>query len=138
MRALAIGLSILVAGCSESSKDQVANTGDDLSVASSPAAPAQEAGTPYSAPADPNATYSLLSVKPGKRGNIIAVTRRTGSSGISYASREVDCGAQLARYIGEGDTRAEAEKPSSNPGDMAPLVKGSSTYAAVQAACAKH
>lgn len=113
------------------------NTGNDLSIATSPAAPSEEAGTPYSAPADPNATYSLLSVEPGKGGNIIAMTRRTGSSGTSYSNREIECGAQLARYIGEGDTREEAEQPSPNPGDMAPLVEGSSTHAAVQAACAK-
>jgi hypothetical protein len=137
MRALVIGLVVLVAGCSEPSNEQVVNTGNDLSIATSPAAPSEEAGTPYSAPADPNATYSLLSVKPGKGGNIIAMTRRTGSSGTSYSNREIDCGAQLARYIGEGDTREEAEQPSPNPGDMAPLVEGSSTHAAVQAACAK-
>jgi len=137
MRALVIGLVVLVAGCSEPSSEQVVNTGNDLSIATSPAAPSEEAGTPYSAPADPNATYSLLSVEPGKGGNIIAMTRRTGSSGTSYSNREIECGAQLARYIGEGDTREEAEQPSPNPGDMAPLVEGSSTHAAVQAACAK-
>lgn len=137
MRALVIGLVVLVAGCSEPSNEQMVNTGNNLSVATSPAAPAEEVGRPYGAPADPNATYSLLSVKPGKGGNIIAMTRRTGSSGTSYSNREIDCGAQLARYIGEGATREEAEKPSPNPGDMAPLVEGSSTHAAVQAACAK-
>jgi hypothetical protein len=137
MRALVIGLVVLVAGCSEPSNEQVVNTRNDLSIATSPTAPSEEAGTPYSAPADPNATYSLLGVKPGKGGNIIAMTRRTGSSGTSYSNREIDCGAQLARYIGEGDTREEAEQPSPNPGDMAPLVEGSSTHAAVQAACAK-
>ena len=137
MRALVIGLVVLVAGCSEPSNEQMMNTGNDLSIAASPAAPLEEAGTPYSAPADPNVTYSLLSVKPGKGGNIIAMTRRTGSSGTSYSNREIDCGAQLARCIGEGDTREEAEQPSPNPGDMAPLVEGSSTHAAVHAACAK-
>ena len=137
MRALVIGLVVAVAGCSEPSNKQVVNTGDDLSIATPAAASSEEAGTPYSAPADPNATYSLLSVKPDKGGNIIAMTRRTGSSGTNYSNREIDCGAQLARYIGEGDTRKKAEQPSPNPGDMAPLVEGSSTHAAVQAACAK-
>lgn len=137
MRALAISLMVLVAGCSEGSNEQVEDTERGSSGSASPAAPVDDAGTPYSAPADPNATYSLLSVQPGKGGNILAMTRRTGSSGTSYSNREIDCVAQLARYIGEGDTREDAEKPSSNPGDMAPLVEGSSTHAAVQAACAK-
>jgi hypothetical protein len=137
MRSLVVGLMVLVVGCSQPSDDPVVNTDTDQSVTTSPAAPAEETGTPYSAPADPNATYSLLSVKPGEGGNIIAMTRRVGRSGTSYSNREIDCGAQLARYIGEGDTREEAEKPSPNPGEMAPLVEGSSTHAAVQAACAK-
>jgi len=137
MRALLVGLLVLVSGCSERSNEQVANTDNEASFTTSPAPPPEEEGTPYSAPADPNATYSLLSVKPVKGGNIIAMTRRVGSSGTSYSNREIDCGAQLARYIGEGDTREEAEKPSSNPGEMAALVEGSSSHAAVQAACTK-
>jgi hypothetical protein len=138
MRALVIGLVIVATGCSQQPREQPAPMNDDLFVAEpAKVAPANEGGTPYTAPADPNATYALLSVTKGKGGNIIAMTRRTGSSGTSYSNREIDCGAQLARYIGEGDTRADAEKPLSNPGDMASLVEGSSTWAAVQAACAK-
>jgi hypothetical protein len=133
MRALVIGFMVLAAGCS-SQPAETEQTTDELPVAST--TPPSEGGTPYSAPADPNATYSLLSVTKGQGGNIIAMTRRTGSSGTSYSNREIDCGAQLARYIGEGDTREEAEKPSPNPGEMASLVEGSSTHAAVQAACA--
>lgn len=132
MRALAIGIFVLVAGCS-SQEPLPEQTTDEMPVASTP--PPSEGGTPYSAPADPNATYSLLSLKPGEGGNIIAMTRRIGSSGTSYSNREIDCGSQLARYIGEGDTREEAEKPAPNPGEMATLVEGSSTWAAVQAAC---
>lgn len=96
---------------------------------------ADEEGIPYSVPADPNASYTLLSVEPGNDGKIIAMTRRTGPSGTSYSRREIDCGAQLARYVGEGETREEAEKAAPNPGDMAPLVEGASTHAAVQVAC---
>lgn len=142
MRALVATLFVLAAGCSQPANDEVvpeevAHDENALSVPASPAAPPKDEGTPYSAPADPNATYSLLSVKRGEDGNIIAMTRRAGPSGISYSNREIDCGAQLARYIGEGDTREEAGKLSPHPGDMASLVEGSSTHAAVQAACSK-
>lgn len=140
MRTLVIGFMVLVAGCSSQPAETEQTTSRDTppdTITTAVTPPAEEGGTPYSAPADPNASYSLLSVKPGKGGNIIAMTRRTGSSGTSYSNREIDCGSQLARYIGEGDTREEAEKPAPNIGDMATLVEGSSTWAAVQAACAK-
>ena len=132
-----VGLIVLTAGCSERSNEQIVNTDGDSSATTSPAAQVEEAGIPYSAAADPKATYRLLSVKPGEDGNIIAMTQRIGPSGTSYSNREINCRAQLARYIGEGDTREEAERPSSNPANMAPLLEGSSTHAAVQAACAK-
>lgn len=136
MRSMLIAALILVAGCSsnEPAGGQTADADSEMPSGSTP--PANEGGTPYDVPADPNASYSLLSVKQGDGGKIIAMTRRTGSSGTSYSNREIDCGAQLARYIGEGDTREEAEKPSPNPGEMAGLVEGSSTHTAVQVACA--
>ncbi len=135
MRPAIIGLMAFAAGCSQQPSETVSETPSDVA-ATAPSEELAETGTAYSAPGDPNATYSLLSVKPGKGGNIIAMTRRTGSSGVSYSNREIDCEAQLARYIGEGDSLDEAEKLSPNPGSMAPLVEGSSTHAAVQAACA--
>lgn len=124
---------IVMAGCSQTPNEQPAPQDDVLATANSMVQ--GEEGTPYTASADPTAAYSLLSVKPGEGGNIVAMTRRTGSSGTSYSNREIDCRGQLARYIGEGDTREEAERPSRNAGEMAPLVEGSSTWAAVQAAC---
>jgi len=137
MRGFIVGVFALLAGCSSNQPvaEQTADTGTEMPSASAPAT--NEGGTPYTVPSDARASYVLLSVKPGDDGHIIAMTRRTGSSGISYSNREIDCAAQLARYIGEGDTREEAEKPSPNPGEMASLVEGSSTHAAVQVACAK-
>ena len=137
MRSLIIGFSVCLASCSSSQPSPEQSPSSDVEMPAAPTPPADEAGTPYSAPADPNATYTLLGVKPGRGGNIIALTRRTGPSGTSYSNREIDCGEQLARYIGEGDTREEAERPAPNPGNMAMLVEGSSTWAAVQAACEK-
>lgn len=138
MRALMIAATLVSVGCTDKADETAtmnieAMTAMDAQLA---APPANEAGTPYSVPADPNASYLLLSVKRGSGGNIIAMTRRTGSCGTSYSNREINCRSQLARYIGEGDTLAEAEQPSPNPGEMSSLVEGSSTHAAVQAACA--
>ncbi|UZK68849.1 hypothetical protein OKW76_12495 [Sphingomonas sp. S1-29] len=125
---------VLSAGCSsnEPAAEQMPSS-DEMPIGAPPAADA--GGTAYSVPADPNATYSLLGVTKGPGTNIIAMTQRTGSSGTSYSNREIDCGGQLARYIGEGDTPEEAQKPAPNPGEMAPLVEGSSTHTAVQVAC---
>lgn len=134
MRGLIIGLSALVAGC-QSQEPIPEPTPNEVATTSAVPSSTNEAGTPYSAPADPNASYSLISVKPGANGKIIAMTQRVGPSGTSYSNREIDCEAQLARYIGEGDTLAEANELSPNPGEMSPLVDGSSTWAAVQAAC---
>jgi hypothetical protein len=136
MRASAAVLMVLATGCSSGEPvPEPSVSTQDRSATVLP--PASEGGTPYRAPADPNAEYILLDVKQGERGRIIAVTRRTSSSGVSYSRREIDCDAQLARYVGEGETRAETERMLSNPGEMAPLVEGSSTHAAVQAACGK-
>ena len=43
---------------------------------------------------------------------------------------------QTFRYVGDGDTLEEALVPMANLGDMSELVEGSSSHAAVQAACA--
>lgn len=134
MHKAVFGVAFLIAGCSQQPSGEEAVVAEPVTASSTPAA---DDGTPYSAPADPNATYSLLTVKPGKAGKIVALTRRSGPSGTSFANREIDCGKQLARYIGEGDSIEEATAPSQNPGMMSPLIEGSSTWAAVQAACSK-
>lgn len=54
-------------------------------------------------------TYQLLDWSEGGGGIRVAVTRRDGTSGTSYARREMDCGDMRHRYLGEGDTRTEAE-----------------------------
>ena len=95
-----------------------------------------KSGFAYTAPADPKATYNLISVEEKSSGVLVAVTQRKGPSGVSYSAREIDCELQTFRYVGDGDTLEEALTPMANLGDMSELVEGSSSHAAVQAACA--
>jgi hypothetical protein len=86
-------------------------------------------GEVIAVPSDPGASYRLLSWSRLANGNLQAITRREGSSGVSYARREIDCDAMTFRYLGEGDTLAEAIGDSPNPGSMAELTPESiSTY----------
>jgi hypothetical protein len=74
---------------------------------------------------DPRASYSLLHWSAMQNGHREALTRRDGPSGTSYARREIDCERMRFRYLGEGDTREEAEADAPNRGEMAELVHGS-------------
>lgn len=70
--------------------------------------------------------YHLLMVEEMENGNLEVLTRRNGSSGTSYSRREINCSAPRSyRYLGDGDTRTEAEADAPNPGDMSELVSGS-------------
>ena len=72
------------------------------------------------------ATYQLLEWSRQANGHRVATTRRDGASGTSYARREIDCQKMQHRYLGEGDTRAEAEEDYSSANPMAclaPLVR---------------
>lgn len=83
-------------------------------------------GAPIPVRSDPaRASYYLLGWQEMPNGNREALTRRDGRSGTSYARREINCRANTFRYLGEGDTRAEAEADAPNRGRMAELVPGS-------------
>jgi hypothetical protein len=72
------------------------------------------------------ATYYLLRMEKMRNGHYEVLTRRDGSSGTSYARREIDCiGDWTFRYLGEGNTREDAEMDSPNPSAMTELVPGS-------------
>lgn len=96
-----------------------------------------EEGEAIPVTSDPGATYHLLrwSTMPG--GNREALTRRDGRSGTSYARREIDCEARTFRYLGEGDTRAEAEVDAPNPGGMGELVPPSISAQVADYVCGK-
>lgn len=93
-------------------------------------------GKPYKIESDPSATY--YNVEFGGSGALrTIVTKREGKSGTSYAKREIDCNARTFRYLGEGDTLAEAKRSKGNF-SMAPLTDRSiSSYVADQA-CASY
>lgn len=74
---------------------------------------------------DPSAKYALISWEALPNGNRQAVTRRNGTSGESFARREIDCSGSTFRYLGEGDTLADALRDGANIGDMAALTPGS-------------
>ena len=86
---------------------------------------------------DPRATYQLLSWSEMPNGHREALTRRNGSSGTSYARREIDCAGKRFRYLGEGDTRQEAEAKMQNPGEMGELVPGSISSEVSEFVCTK-
>ena len=101
------------------------------------AANEQSKGTPFKVASDSRARYFLLGVVPGKRGNIIATTRREGPSGITFARREINCSAQTYRYLGEGDNVKQTYRPNYSVGEMSDLDDGSISDVVVKFACSK-
>jgi hypothetical protein len=101
------------------------------------ALPSTEGGYAIPSPSDPGARYRILSVKrlPGPRLEVLS--RRVGPSGTSFARREIDCRAVTYRYLGEGDSRAEAERDSPNPGSMTELTATSASADVAVEACAR-
>jgi hypothetical protein len=83
------------------------------------------------------AQYRLLRQRTLSNGHLEVLTERTGSSGTSYARREIDCDAGTFRYLGEGDTQAEAEQDGPKPGAMGKLIYPSISSETAQFACAK-
>jgi len=91
-----------------------------------------------SVPSDSKATYDSVLIKP-INGNLLVITKRTGPSGVSFASREIDCKSSTFRYTGTGDTFNEmiANAPYHDTERMGPLTDQSiSTYVALYA-CSK-
>lgn len=87
---------------------------------------AEVEGVPIPIEGDPGrATYQLVTWSEMPNGHREALTRRDGQSGTSYSRREIDCEGRRFRYLGEGDTRAEAEEDAPNRGEMGELVPGS-------------
>ncbi len=93
-------------------------------------------GTPIAVPSDPRAQYYLLSKSTMANGNLEVVTRRVGPSGESFARREVNCPSGTVRYIGEGDTQAEAEADAPNTGEMTAPIAESITGVITKFVCA--
>lgn len=73
-------------------------------------------------PSDTRAFYQLVDWSRMANGNREVITSRLGSSGVSYARREVDCANWEARYLGQGATLEKASAPS-HAADMTPLAE---------------
>lgn len=99
------------------------------------ATPAAVLAQPIPVPSDSKAEYTALQVTPKPNGLVEILSQRVGPSGISFAMREVNCRTNRARYIGEGDTRAEAMRRKNPPWEMGPLFEGSISWHVSQFAC---
>lgn len=126
--AFLMAASLLVTACG----------GDPQYAESPPVADIEREGEPVPVAGDPaGASYQLIRWSEMPNGHREALTRRDGSSGTSYARREIDCAGRRFRYLGEGDTRQEAEGDSPNPGELAELVSGSISSEVADFVCAK-
>ena len=112
--------------------------GDDRESRTAPIDEIAVEGEPIPVEGDPaGAKYQLLRWTEMPNGNREALTRRDGTSGTSYARREIDCASRRFRYLGEGDTRREAEADAPNLGEMAELVPGSISSEVADFVCAQ-
>jgi hypothetical protein len=79
-------------------------------------------------PSDPRAHYTELARRPIGPGKVEITTRRTGPVGSSYSIREYDCRAMTFRYVGTGDSLAEAQRRAEPASAMTPLFRGSISW----------
>ena len=96
-----------------------------------------QSGPPIIVRSDPGASYLLISKGKLPNGNLEVVTQRSGPSGVSFARREVDCSSMTFRYLGEGDTLAEAKEDGPNPGQMAEAMSTSISGEVSRSACSQ-
>lgn len=89
---------------------------------------------PVPVPSDPRARYDAIWMTRKPNGLIEVLTRREGPSGVRFALREVDCRGNRFRYLGEGDTREQAEQRR-NRDQLTPLTEGSISTEVSQFAC---
>ena len=137
---IAVTLTSVLVGCSK--KDD-AYYDPDVEAAKiraeagfdSPILPPTKEGFAISAPSDPGASYRILKISKRPNGNLEVVSRRDGPSGTSFARREINCGRNTYRYLGEGDTRDEASEDSPNRGSMSALTGTSASSDVANAAC---
>lgn len=80
-------------------------------------------GKQLDVPSDPNAQFYVLD-KAKKNGQSVIITKRVGTSGVSYSSRLYDCSNYMVKYLGTGETRQAMEQSPPDP-NMAPIVNDS-------------
>ena len=125
--------AIGVAACSSSEENEASNVSPDaeISATSSPAI-----GPEIPVNSDPGVTYYLVDSSKLSNGNLEVTTERNGSSGRSYARREINCGNMTFRYLGEGDTLDEAKIDGPNLGAMSEAMSTSISGEVSRYACA--
>ncbi|MEJ1935381.1 hypothetical protein WDZ92_34730 [Nostoc sp. NIES-2111] len=99
------------------------------------AAAGEPSGYEIHIPSDPKARFWVLGVEKRPGGMRAVVTRREGSSGVTYSKRLVDCDRQEVKYLASADDYAglAVERPDPR---MAPLVPQSIAWYVTQQACA--
>ena len=87
-------------------------------------------------PTDPNVTYDIQILDTGTGSDAVAVlSKRVGSSGTSFALREVNCLNLTFRYMSEGDTMEQLKANIRDDAKMTQLLEGSISYYIALAAC---
>ena len=85
-------------------------------------------------PADPKASYVLVSLESRGGGFREIVTRRHAPDGVRFARHLVQCAPMLAGYVAEGPSEASVRKERPAPA-MGVVVAGSITDAIAKFAC---
>lgn len=108
----------------------------EVDAPATPAASEDQKGARIEVWSDANAKYTDQGSGVLDNGNLWLITRRDGPSGVSYAKREIDCGAGEFRYTQEGDTLESMSDVKD--AEMAPLTEGSISTLVSDYACRKH
>lgn len=82
------------------------------------ALPVLPEGDRFTVVSDPKAQYFLISHRKMQSGNIEALTKRIGPSGISHSRREIDCETSRSRYLGSGDKLEDASSDALSTADL--------------------
>lgn len=88
--------------------------------------PVIAAETLLNIPSDSKAQFYVLE-KGGSGAERIIVTKRVGSSGISYSKRLYNCVDGTVKYLGSGNNLSDMESSRPDP-KMGPIVKASTAY----------
>ena len=78
-----------------------------------------------SVPSDRRAQYAVIGKIIKKGARVVITTRRDGPSGRSFSRRECTCNKMLYRYLGDGETLAEALSDRVPADNLSPRVRGS-------------
>ncbi len=105
-----------------------------VSLAVITATSAAAAETQVRVPSDPKAQYWILAVDELSNGNISVTSKRSSSSGTSFAIREIDCEGQRFRYLADADTLEELSDSQPSP-NFGPFVDGSISEVLSSRAC---